>query len=75
MTLLYPTGEAVLEGDALRYLGELGIVEMVVAVGMQGPPAWHLKSSPTGGIMLLIPSFGRVFVERPDDLCFVSRRP
>ena len=75
MNLLYPTGEAILAGDAVRYLEELGIVEMVVTVGIQGPPAWHLQSSPTGGIMLAIPSFGRVFVERTDDLYFVSRRP
>ena len=75
MKLLYPTGEAVLAGDAVRYLGESGIVELVVTVGMEGPPAWHLQSSPTGGIMLAIPSFGRVFVERTDDLCLVSRRP
>ena len=74
MNVLYPTGEAVLAGDAVRYLEELGIVEMVVTVGMKGSPAWHLQSSPKGGVMLVIPSFGRVFVERTDDLCFVSRR-
>lgn len=57
-TLQYPVVKSA------SYIGELGIVEMVVTVEMQGPPAWHLQSSPVGGIMLVIPSFGRVFVER-----------
>ena len=62
MSLYYVTGQAVRNGDVVRYLDEDGSVDFVVSAPTGDPSIdWHLKECPAGGIMLLVPSFGRDF--------------
>ena len=74
MSLYYVTGQEVRNGDVVRYLGEDGSVDFVVSAPTGDPSIdWHLKECPAGGIMLLVPSFGRVFLQGGHGLELISR--
>jgi hypothetical protein len=79
MDVKYATGEVARKGDRVRYQREEGEVEFVVA-GRTGDPEmdWFIDEYPEGGVMLLLKSFGRLFLETQfldEDLEFVSREP
>jgi hypothetical protein len=74
---LYQTGEPILKADRVRYHGESGTVEFVIAE-KAGDPAldWYVDEYPGGGVMLNVATFGSIFLsEYDDDLIFVSRAP
>ena len=75
---LYQSGEEVRCGDHIRYHGEQGLVELVVAdkVGDDAVD-WYLEEYPGGGLMLNASNFGNVFLRLNDideKLVFVSRK-
>ena len=75
MSLYYVTGQEVRNGDVVRYLGEDGSVDFVVSAPTGDPSIdWHLKECPAGGIMLLVPSFGRDFSSHFETARFISKR-
>lgn len=61
--LRYESGAEVRAGDQVRYRGDLGRVEFVVARKV-GDPAidWYLDQYPNGGFMLESEQFGKVFM-------------
>jgi hypothetical protein len=59
----YTSGEDIRPGDDILYHGERGKVEFV-AVPDDPNTDWYLKQYGSG-CMLLVPSFGRVFVATP----------
>ena len=70
----YTSGEDIRPGDDILYHGERGKVEFVA---MSGDPNtdWYVKQY-GGGCMILVPSFGCVFVSKPnedEDLEFLER--
>lgn len=72
MSLTYSTGEEIRSGDRILYHGEPSQVEFVTELG-DPESAWYVEQF-GDGCMVLAPSFGRVFVSRPDeDLEFVAR--
>lgn len=72
MLLTYSSGEEIQTGDHIVYHGEAGTVEFVAQ--LEDPEtSWYVEQY-GGGCMILAPSFGRVFVSKPDeDLELVSR--
>jgi hypothetical protein len=77
-TLSYPSGEAVMAGDHVRYLGEAGIVEVIAdAINGEEAAGCYAEKFSGGGVMITSEAFGRVFLSatRTDDhLEFVARR-
>jgi hypothetical protein len=72
MSLTYSTGEEIQSGDRILYHGEPSQVEFVTEPE-DTESGWYVEQF-GGGFMVLAPSFGRVFVSRPDeDLEFVAR--
>lgn len=72
-TLRYPTGEDVRKGDRVRYLGEMGFVEFVVA---ENASDWFAEQFAGGGAMINAKVFGRIFLsptDFDDHLHFVGR--
>ncbi len=72
MSTKYTSGEEIRTGDRILYHGEASRVEFVA---QRGNPEtdWYVERF-GGGCMILAPSFGRVFVSKPDgDLKFVAR--
>jgi hypothetical protein len=75
---VYPSGEEVKRGDRIRFHGEPGEVEFVVAE-LTGDPAmdWYMEEFPGGGYMIKAEGFGRVFLMETsndlEDLEFVAR--
>jgi hypothetical protein len=72
--VLYQSGEEVKAGDQIKYAGEPGHVELVAEEG-DLETDWYFQEF-GGGCMLILPSFGRLFVSHPDqdtDLEFISR--
>jgi hypothetical protein len=73
----YLSGEDVHEGDRVRYLGEEGNVEFVVADDTDDPSRkWYAEKFPGGGVMIINATFGRLFIattEINDDLELVAR--
>ena len=70
----YQSGEEVRAGDNILYHGEAGRVEFV-AMADDPETNWYVEQC-GGGCMLLVPSFGRVFLNQTDgdeDLEFVCR--
>jgi hypothetical protein len=70
----YSSGEAIEPGDHITYHGERGKVELVALPEDQNT-MWYIEHHGTG-CMLLVPSFGRVFVTETDadeDLAFLAR--
>jgi hypothetical protein len=76
----YRSGEAVLAGDRITYDGEAGEVELVVS-GDDSTDWFVQEYGPDGGLMFLLPSFGRLFLPGADvedwheDLCLVGGAP
>ena len=74
MLLTYTSGEEIQQGDHVVYHGEAGTVEFVAK--LEDPQTkWYVEQY-GGGCMVLAPSFGRVFVDKPNtdqDLELVSR--
>ena len=73
----YPSGEAVMPGDQVRYHGDSGTVEFVAAE-TSGDPAldWYITEF-GGGVMLNVSTMGNVFLSDGDideHLAFVGRR-
>ena len=62
MSASYPSGEPIEAGDRIRYHGEQGYVEFVVAE--RGDPAfdWYRDQFPGGGAMIVADGFGSVFL-------------
>ena len=74
MSLTYPTGEEIRSGDRVLYHGESGQVDFVAERG-NPETAWYVEQF-GGGCMILVPTFGCVFVSKADeDLEFVGRAP
>jgi len=76
--LRYGSGEEILQGDHVRYLGESGSIEFV-ATESNGEEAadWYVEEFEGGGVMITNETFGRVFLSATDiddHLEFVSRR-
>lgn len=74
MLLQYTSGEHVQSGDRILYHGEAGQVEFVAKLG-DPETGWYVEQF-GGGCMILVPSFGCVFLSKTDedeDLEFVSR--
>ena len=73
----YLSGKEVKNGDQIRYHGELGKVEFVIAEKVRDPALdWYFEQSAAGGFMITANTFGNVFVAESDideDLEFVSR--
>jgi hypothetical protein len=73
----YQSGEEVKPGDRIRYHGEPGEVEFIVADRSGDPQRdWYLGQFPGGGFMIIANGFGGVFVGESDideDLEFVAR--
>lgn len=74
----YWSGEAVTAGDRITYRDEAGEIELVVSG--DDSTDWYVQEyGQAGGLMLLLPSFGRSFLPGADiedwheDLDFVSR--
>ena len=77
-TFRYPSGEEVLQGDHVRYLGESGSIEFI-ATERNGEEAadWYVEEFEGGGVMITNETFGRLFLSATDiddHLEFVSRR-
>jgi len=68
----YLTGQKILKGDRIKYVGEDGIVDFVIT---DKAADWESYWNKLGqGVMLKVPSFGRVYVPFDDeDLEFASR--
>jgi hypothetical protein len=74
--LRYRTGEMILQGDIVDYLGDRGEVEYVVsAISGDAAMDWHFQTNGPGVMVLEPKHFGRVYVRSLDDLVFVSRAP
>jgi hypothetical protein len=74
MSFKYRSGEEILAGDRILYASEPGTIDFVTTPE-DSEHAWHVEQF-GGGCMILAPSFGRVFVSKPqddEDLEFVSR--
>ena len=72
MSLAYQSGGEIQAGDRILYHGEPGQVEFVAERGDQ-ETGWYVEQF-GGGCMVLVPSFGRVFVSKAEaDLEFVAR--
>jgi hypothetical protein len=74
MSLKYESGEEVQAGDQVRYHDEAAKIEFVAKADDPGT-VWYVEQF-GGGCMIFAPSFGRVFVSKPqddEDLEFVSR--
>jgi hypothetical protein len=72
--LAYRSGQDIRPGDSILYHGERGKVEFV-AVPDDPNTVWYVQRYGSG-CMILVPSFGRVFVTTPDedeDLDFIER--
>jgi hypothetical protein len=70
----YASGEDIHPGDNILYHGERGKVEFVAVPG-DPKTDWYVEQYGSG-CMLLVPSFGRVFLATPDndeDLEFLER--
>jgi hypothetical protein len=77
-TLRYPSEEPIQANDRVTYMGEPGTVEFVATSGVPGYEWFVEEYPPHGGVMLLLPSFGRLFISDPAEyerLAFVSRAP
>ncbi|HEX7152947.1 MAG TPA: hypothetical protein VF618_15775 [Thermoanaerobaculia bacterium] len=77
-TFTYLSGEAMLPGDHVRYLGEAGTIEFI-ALETNGEQTadWYAEKFPDGGVMINNETFGRVFLSATNIDChleFVSRR-
>lgn len=76
--LRYRSGEEVVEGDHVHYLGEAGTIEFI-ATERNGEEAadWYVENFEGGGVMITNETFGRVFLSATDiddHLEFASRR-
>ncbi|HWW59891.1 MAG TPA: hypothetical protein VN181_00860, partial [Thermoanaerobaculia bacterium] len=73
-----PSGEELLEGDHVRYLGEAGTIEFVATERSNEEAAdWYVEKFRGDGVMIKNKTFGRVFLSATDiddHLEFVSRR-
>ena len=70
----YSSGEDIHPGDKILYHGERGKVEFVAVPG-DPKTDWYIEQY-GNGCMILVPSFGRVFLATPDedeDLEFLER--
>ncbi len=76
---IYRDGQEIKDGDRIRYYGDPGEVEFIVAHPTGDPSHdWYLEQFPGGGVMLNTESMGSVFVKRDDlddSLELISRRP
>jgi len=74
---LYQSGGEVRCGDHIRFHGEPGLVELVIAEKVGNDAVdWYLTEYPGGGLMLNASNFGNVFLREKDideKLVFVSR--
>ena len=74
MPLMHGSGEEIRSGDRVVYHGEAGKIEFVAIPG-DSENTWYIEQF-GGGCMILVPSFGRVFENKPEeaeDLEFISR--
>ena len=74
----YRSGEPIQSNDRITYNDEPGTVEFVATTGVPGYEWFVEQYPPHGGVMLLVPSFGRLFISEladDEDLVFVSRSP
>ena len=66
MALCYPTGEAILKGDRIRYGGSPGVVDFVADPFAFDPETQYYVDEHGGGCMLMTAAFGAVFLSEPD---------
>ena len=74
--LLYRSGEAIQQGDRIRYADGDGVVEFVADRDVADPETEWFVEEFGGGCMILTEKFGSVFLNEPhddEDLEFVSR--
>lgn len=76
MTYRYQSGEDIQKGDHILFHEEPGEVEFVTTkLGDSPDYDWYIQEY-GGGVAIIGPSFGRVFisdVDNTEDLIFVSR--
>ena len=72
----YVSGEPILAGDVIEYFGDRGHVEFAVSSESRGQDLEWFLATYGQGVMLQVPSMGRVFLleeSLDDSLRFASR--
>lgn len=76
MTIVYSNGESIEPGDRVVYRDQAGSVEFVISgVDDHSQASWYLQQFPGGGVMVMVPVFGSVFIdaqEVKEELVFVA---